>query len=233
MARTAPTVSTSRALRTARPVRLAVVGATLSMAFALTSCSDSGGNNGDDAASPSASSATASNTEFIPASADGPAQNVPVPALPDAAREQTPEGAEATLEYWWDAMEYLYLTGDPEQLMAASEADCEVCEMMVETWESAYRNDEWSSLNGEIEIESTLSTVDEEVSQADIDYSLTHPELRHYSSNGDEITESRTSFDNQPWFAILNYDESNGQWLLYESVPSDLLSEEEEQGNEK
>src|SRR5699024_12344017 len=42
-------------------------------------------------------------TEYIPASAEGPAQNVPEPNLPAVATENTEEGAKATLEYFWEA----------------------------------------------------------------------------------------------------------------------------------
>src|SRR5699024_7528270 len=55
-------------------------------------------------------------TDYIPASADGPAQNVPEPNLPAVATENTEEGAKATLEYFWEAEAYASLTGETDAM---------------------------------------------------------------------------------------------------------------------
>ncbi|WBL20200.1 DUF6318 family protein [Citricoccus sp. NR2] len=222
MARTAPTVSTSRALRTVRPVRLAVVGAALSMTFALTSCSDSGGNNGDDdAASPTASSATASNTEFVPASADGPAQNVPVPEFPDAAREQTTEGAEATLEYWWEALEYLYLTGDPEPFQSVSDEGCVFCQNFIDVVPEPYTDDGWYVLENNYEIDVHQRRSSDDDNSVEFQYTVTQPATQSVDSSGnvqeeDSIDETLVDLD-----TVVSFTPDSAQWEVSQMVLTD------------
>ena len=38
--------------------------------------------------------------KYVPASADGPAKNVPKPQMPEEMKEETPEGAKAAVQYW-------------------------------------------------------------------------------------------------------------------------------------
>lgn len=222
MARTAPAVSTSRALRTARPVRLAVVGAALSMAFALTSCSDSGGNNNngdDDAASPTASSATATNTEFVPASTDGPAQNVPVPELPDAAREQTEEGAEATLKYWWDALEYLYLTGDSSVLKDVSGDECLMCDNFLEVVPETYANDGWYTLEEPFTISQVVIRDAEQDQMALFEYEVVQPKSQYFDSEGSLDSDRSIERSLEKIHTLVSYSAENNHWLVNELAP--------------
>src|SRR6185312_1169890 len=48
---------------------------------------------------------------YKPATADGPAENVPVPVLPGAATEFTREGLIAFTNYWYSTLGYAYETG--------------------------------------------------------------------------------------------------------------------------
>ncbi len=62
---------------------------------------------------PSTPSATPTPTaSYKPADATGKAQNVPVPELPEAAKAETKEGAEAFARYWYTLLNYAYETGD-------------------------------------------------------------------------------------------------------------------------
>ena len=63
----------------------------------------------------------------VPASSDGPAENWPKPEVPDQIYEETEEGALATLRYWFDAINYLQLTGDYGPVDEVSAPDCEMC----------------------------------------------------------------------------------------------------------
>lgn len=86
-------------------------------------------------ASPSAtSSPTASATPtpiqtpvYRPADASGPAQNVPVPVLPEVAKTETKEGLEAFARYWYSTLSYAYETGDMGPLEAVSQPSCASC----------------------------------------------------------------------------------------------------------
>ncbi len=115
-----------------------------------------------DSAAPSGSSTAspdATEGEFVPASSDGPAQNVPVPEMPPAAKEQTQEGLEAALEYWWEAERYLKLTGDPDPLRAVSTDDCALCEELIKNWPAIYKADGWADI-GDTEMEVAFSSLD-------------------------------------------------------------------------
>ena len=49
---------------------------------------------------------------YKPADASGPAQNVPVPVLPEVAKTETKEGAEAFTKYWFEVSATRIETGD-------------------------------------------------------------------------------------------------------------------------
>ncbi len=139
-------------------------GAPASTASASSEASPepSASEDAKDSAAPSRSSTAsqdAADGEFVPASSDGPAQNVPVPQMPTAAKEQTQEGLEAALEYWWEAERYLKLTGDPDPLRAISTEDCALCEELIKNWPAIYRADGWADI-GETEMEVAFSSLD-------------------------------------------------------------------------
>ncbi|WP_341805156.1 DUF6318 family protein [Nesterenkonia salmonea] len=52
--------------------------------------------------------------EPIPASAAGPAQNWPEPEISEEIYEETEEGAEALLHYWWEVLNHARITGDTD-----------------------------------------------------------------------------------------------------------------------
>ncbi|MCY1157255.1 MAG: hypothetical protein MOP51_275, partial [Citricoccus sp.] len=102
---------------------------------------------------PSAASSEASGGEFIPASSEGPAQNVPVPEMPAAAKEQTQEGLEAALEYWWETDYYLKLTGDAAPMESVSTADCVLCEDLLKRWPELYELGGWGETSAPAAVE--------------------------------------------------------------------------------
>ncbi|MFP5313120.1 MAG: DUF6318 family protein, partial [Actinomycetes bacterium] len=53
---------------------------------------------------------------YKPADATGPAQNVPVPVLPEVAKTETKEGLEAFAKYWYELLSYGYESGDTKPL---------------------------------------------------------------------------------------------------------------------
>lgn len=132
------------------PVGTAVGGVVLA-ALLLAGC----GTDDDVAATPpssTASSAAATSAEpssdatpadYVPASLDGPAQNVPKPVMPDLAREESREGAQAFLHYWSDAMWYAYQTGDTSFARNIISPHCEVCLDELSEVERAYRGERW------------------------------------------------------------------------------------------
>ena len=57
---------------------------------------------------------------YKPASVDGPAENVPLPVMPEEAKVQSKEGLEAFTRYWYELANYSYETGDTESVRAVT-----------------------------------------------------------------------------------------------------------------
>lgn len=60
------------------------------------------------------------------------------PEMPALAREQTPEGAVAFAEWWFDTLNYATASGDTEQLRTLSLGECETCGNLITEIERAY-----------------------------------------------------------------------------------------------
>jgi hypothetical protein len=105
---------------------------------------------GSATASPSATPTPTPSAVYKPADASGPAQNVPVPVLPEVAKTETKEGAEAFAKYWFSVLSYAYETGDTEHLSALSGPDCVFCNGLVDNIKTAWSDGKWIS-GGRIE----------------------------------------------------------------------------------
>lgn len=98
-----------------------------------------------DAATPGAS-ATPTPTPaavYKPADATGPAQNVPVPVLPEVAKTETKEGLEAFAKYWFELLSYGYETGDTKPLSALTSPACTMCERAKEVQQGWHQEGRW------------------------------------------------------------------------------------------
>lgn len=76
---------------------------------------------------------------YKPASAAGPAQNVPLPVLPAVAKAETKEGALAFSKYWFGVLNYAYETGDValfDELAPASCKSCQQVRKVIVDWHS-------------------------------------------------------------------------------------------------
>lgn len=87
-----------------------------------------------------APSSAAPSPEPEPSPSDEPSEEPTqaAPPLPDAATEQTPEGAVAFTEWWFETLNYATATGDTEALRAASDPGCEFCDNLAGRAEDAY-----------------------------------------------------------------------------------------------
>jgi hypothetical protein len=142
---------TSHNTRTSRGLRFGVLAFVVGGLLLLAGCS--GGAPADPgAASPtSEESASPSTTPtptqtrtavYKPADASGPAQNVPVPVLPEVAKTETKEGLEAFARHWYSTLSYAYETGDMAPLEAVSQPSCGSCGKVkkeVTDWHSGGR----------------------------------------------------------------------------------------------
>lgn len=122
--------------------KIAVVASLVATALALSGCND--GNAGTPTSSPSSSgtnsSAPASKTatpdpsksdEYKPATAAGPAENVPVPKMPASAKENSEEGAAAFTTFYFDLVNYSIETNDAKPLKKVTTKDCIVCGVSI------------------------------------------------------------------------------------------------------
>ena len=100
---------------------------------------------------------TVAEAVYEPASAEGPAQNVPVPVLPEAAKEFSKEGLIAFAEYWYETLGYVYETGDSGPMMAVTEPGCKTCEFINEPIGKLYEAGGWV-VGGKMTIHQSTTT---------------------------------------------------------------------------
>ena len=97
---------------------------------------------GSPTSSPSATPAPTPTAVYKPADASGPAQNVPVPVLPEVAKTETKEGAEAFAKYWFSVLSYSYETGEITAFESVEPQSCAACQKVKEVivnWHSEGR----------------------------------------------------------------------------------------------
>ena len=151
---------TSQKLFTSRAVRSGAAALVVGLAVVLSGCNSGGSPGPGGTSSPvAAETPTATATPaptptpsavYKPADASRPAQNVPVPVLPEVAKAETKEGAEAFTKYWFSVLSYSYETGDTERLSALSRPDCVFCSALVDNIKTAWSDGKWIS-GGRIE----------------------------------------------------------------------------------
>ncbi|GKV73185.1 DUF6318 family protein [Pseudarthrobacter sp. NCCP-2145] len=132
-------------------IRSAAAGAAVAAALMLAGCA--GGAPADPGAVPSTPTGSATSSPpstptptptavYKPADASGPAQNVPVPVLPEVAKTETKEGAEAFAKYWFSVLSYSYETGDVATFESIEPPACAACQKVkgvIVNWNSEGR----------------------------------------------------------------------------------------------
>lgn len=194
----------------------------------LTGCGGSGGAEQPSASSsaadtpsssagaePSASgSATASasaSAEYKPATADGPAENVPVPEMPAVAKEHTKEGYEAFVRYWVDLVNYSNESGTTEIITSLTNRNCGSCKNIIGTVEYNADNGRWM-VGGKWEVESVYTSMAEDT-QGYIRGQMIFNQaaIKTYSEGGVEASSASESGELRPE-VILEY--SGESWIL-------------------
>lgn len=97
---------------------------------------------------------------YKPATADGPAQNVPVPVLPEKAKEFSKEGLLAFAEHWYSTLGYAFETGDSGPMMEISEPSCGTCSSVGDMVSKWHATGGWIS-GGLMTVHSTTSSFNE------------------------------------------------------------------------
>jgi hypothetical protein len=79
----------------------------------------------------------------VPASSEGPAQNWPAPEPPEEIYAPTEEGAEALLQYFYEARHHARVTGDTGPLESVSSRECNLCMAEISVVEDLFENEGW------------------------------------------------------------------------------------------
>ncbi|WP_146070523.1 DUF6318 family protein [Arthrobacter sp. 08Y14] len=78
-----------------------------------------------------------------PATAEGPAENVPLPAMPELAKQESKEGLQAFAEYFYSLINYGFETGDRVPLENISGPGCLVCSNVYMMLSSGFEGEDW------------------------------------------------------------------------------------------
>ncbi|MFK4640862.1 DUF6318 family protein [Paenarthrobacter histidinolovorans] len=92
---------------------------------------------------PAASAAPASSGAYKPADAKGKAQNVPVPVMPELAKENSKAGLEAFIGYWYAQLSYVGETGDMSSWLPLIAPECRLCTRLQESGKQSYTDGRW------------------------------------------------------------------------------------------
>jgi hypothetical protein len=141
--------------------RSSVVAVLAVAALGLTACGGDADGEPGTSASP-ATSAVAAETatptptpsatpEYKSASADGPAENVPVPKFDAESNEETKEGLDAFARHWYAMLNYAYESGDLEPLQNITGDGCERCDIVYKGIEEWTKKGRWS-VGGDVQI---------------------------------------------------------------------------------
>lgn len=72
------------------------------------------------------------------ASKPTPTSTATLPAMPDQAKEDSPEGAAAFVTYWVKVSNYAAATGDVKELSRLSSPNCEGCQSYIDLYRETY-----------------------------------------------------------------------------------------------
>ncbi|WP_429390041.1 DUF6318 family protein [Paenarthrobacter sp. TE4293] len=129
------------------------------------------------AATPGNPGDPSSSAVYKPADAKGKAQNVPVPVMPELAKENSKAGLEAFIRYWYAQLSYVDETGDMSAWQPLISEDRRLCLRLQESGEDGYVDGRWL-VGGKISVPvvevlwgaDSLQTAKVQVVQDQIDY---------------------------------------------------------------
>ncbi|WP_188683288.1 DUF6318 family protein [Nesterenkonia cremea] len=163
--------------------------------------------DGDADAGGEGAAGEAEEPEPLPASSEGPAENWPEPEVPEEASEQTEEGVEAALQYWFETRQYARNTGDTAPLEAASTANCALCAQQVERVEEAYENG-WYVQEEDVVHQAFLTLDGDDVASGL--FTLNQGAYAGYWDG--ELVGEVEALEERPWTVALAY--VDGRWLV-------------------
>ena len=171
-----------------------------------------GGGSEDGSSTPSSSETSSDDGgDYQPATKDGPAKNVPKPTMPDEMKKNTPEGAEAAVQYWWDTVYYLEQTGDSDPMMKASSKSCKYCREYADIIEDWYTIDKGWMEGSNTQVRNEIAIPVEGETQ--VMHLLDNESSTAWSGEGaEDSTRSQKSHRGETWRMDLVYDEDRSHW---------------------
>ena len=151
---------------------------------------------------------------YKPASVKGPAENVPLPVMPELAREESREGLEAFAAYWYELANYGYATGDVEPVRAVSGETCVTCENYYKTLAKGYVDDDWMA-GSQVQVQDVTTPSYDFVPTADGYFqaiiTITQEPLVYYGPEGYQGTNKGIGI---PLEQIMEAEFLNGGWYV-------------------
>ncbi|MHA7154907.1 DUF6318 family protein, partial [Arthrobacter sp. TMN-50] len=142
---------------------------------------------------------------------NGPAANIPLPEKPALADENTVEGLEAFTEYWFELLNYAYITNDWGPLEAVTDPGCDTCVAIKEEVQRVYGDGSWLK-GAEIEVMSFSSKFELNTSGSISSFvQKRQSEVTYFDSDGSELgTDPMT----EPVFDVVIALHENDRWLM-------------------
>ena len=146
---------------------------------------------------------------YKPADAKGKAQNVPVPVMPELAKENSKAGLEAFIGYWYAQLSYVDETGDMSSWLPLISEDCRLCLRLRESAEDGYTDGRWLR-GGKISVpvvevlwrDNSIQSAKVQVIQQQIDY---------YNADG-SIGRSSSEASNDAFALFAKF--VDGSWIV-------------------
>lgn len=199
-----------------RPVRMVGVVCLTALGLFLAGCTGGGVSNGENGASASESQLSAESKGYEPATESFPAQNVPVPRMPLAARLPTEDGMDAALVYWWETLFYLRQTGDFKPMEELYDTNCGICLSQMIQWGEIYSQGGWA-VTGPAEVQIEVSTLEGNGRRGSIRFLVSEAPAELYGPDGERYEKfSDDGSTGRPWVASLVFDDEARNWQVEE-----------------
>lgn len=163
---------------------------------------------------PASTSETAGVSSSPTATTSESGEYVPKPEMPAAMKEETEEGAEAAIGYFWDVHYYAEQTGDTELLDSLYSEYCEFCQFSSNDLQMIYKDGGWYT-GTEVQIDSILTHRSETGYVSTLlvttDTGTGYTKGGVVPENGDVEADSK-----QPWIAEVSFNPESSHWIVDE-----------------
>ncbi|MET4622725.1 hypothetical protein ABIE18_004204 [Arthrobacter sp. 2762] len=146
---------------------------------------------------------------YKPADAKGKAENVPVPVMPELAKENSQAGLEAFIRYWFQLFSYAYETGETTGVTQHSSMTCVLCQHLVKSINANYTGNRWL-MGGSFQTPVVEVLWDPALSSQQGKVQVIQQEIRYFDPGGSE-SRSATAATNDAAAFFADY--RDGSWL--------------------